>query len=121
MSLVCLAGAGAAVRLAAAITLVWTHSVQKTVWEEDWAAEPDGLRLVEMRIEGSGAGMEPPPDAVLKGGRYVARPDRLLTDPVVLRRSGATADYRVCVAGACRPMGDLLPSGADPVTLSRCD
>jgi len=38
----------------------------------------------------------------------------------VLRRSGATADWRVCMAGQCRPMGDLVPKGADPVVLTLC-
>jgi hypothetical protein len=39
----------------------------------------------------------------------------------VLRRSGATADWRVCIGGTCRPMGDYLPAEADPVRLTACD
>ncbi|WNJ91249.1 DUF1850 domain-containing protein [Bosea sp. 685] len=42
------------------ITLSWRHSVQKSVWEELWRNEPDGMRLIEARIQGSGAGMDPP-------------------------------------------------------------
>jgi hypothetical protein len=38
----------------------------------------------------------------------------------VMRRSGATADWQVCVRSICRPMGELLPAEADPVTLRRC-
>ncbi|MFG1423626.1 DUF1850 domain-containing protein [Roseixanthobacter liquoris] len=121
MSLVCLAGGGVTLRLAALITLAWTHSVQKTTWEEDWRATPAGLVLAEMRIEGSGAGMEPPEGAVLKDGRYVAHPALAPQKQIVMRRSGATADYRVCIDGACRPMGALLPESADPVTLSACE
>lgn len=121
MSLICLTAAGVTVRLAAAITLLWTHSVQKTSWEEDWQATPSGLVLSEMRIEGSGAGMEPPPDAVLRGGRYVSHPALVPLREVNLRRSGATADYSVCMDGRCRPMGDLLLSDADPVAMHTCE
>ncbi len=118
--LICLSGAGATVRLGTAITLLWTHSVQKTEWAEDWRASAEGLTLTEMRIEGSGAGMEPPPDAVLQGDRYVAHPKATPLPSLALRRSGATADYRICVEGRCTQMSDLLPAGADPVTLSVC-
>jgi hypothetical protein len=37
-----------------------------------------------------------------------------------LRRSGATADWQVCIAGTCKPMGDYVPPNADPVTLTTC-
>ena len=40
---------------------------------------------------------------------------------VVLRRSGATADWNICRNGKCQPMGELIPKDADPVTLSLCD
>ena len=33
---------------------------RRPVWEEDWRASPAGLELVEARVQGSGAGMEPP-------------------------------------------------------------
>ncbi|MFG1480259.1 DUF1850 domain-containing protein [Xanthobacter sp. V4C-4] len=117
----CLAGGGVVVRLAAVFTLAWTHSVQRTEWRETWRATPAGLELVEVRVEGSGAGMEPPDGAELRDGFYVAHP-RLPAQPeVLLRRSGATADWRVCVAGSCRPVGALLPEAADPVRLATCD
>jgi hypothetical protein len=45
------------------ITLRWRHSVQKTLWEEVWRDTPGGLRLIEARVEGSGAGMDPPDGA----------------------------------------------------------
>ncbi|WP_029004012.1 DUF1850 domain-containing protein [Azorhizobium doebereinerae] len=118
--LICLSGAGTTVKLALAFTLAWTHSVQKTSWEEDWLATPQGLVITEMRIEGSGAGMEPPEDAVRLDGRYVAHPHIAPLAEVVLRRSNATADYRICLDGTCRPMGELVPPDADPVTLTLC-
>lgn len=109
------------VRLAAVFTLAWTHSVQKSEWRETWRATPAGLVLDEVRVEGSGAGMEPPEGAVLRDGFYVAHPALPPQHDVLLRRSGATADWRVCVDGRCRPMGDLLPADADPVRLTTCE
>ena len=58
-----LAGSTIASLMAGAITLAWTHSVEKIVWEEDWRSTPAGLELVEARVRGSGAGMEPPQGA----------------------------------------------------------
>lgn len=113
--------AGQVVRLATVFTLAWTHSVQKSEWQEDWRATPAGLVLEEERLEGSGAGMEPPDGSVLKDGRYVAHPQRPPLREVLLRRSGATADWRVCMDGRCRPMGELVPADADPVRLTVCE
>jgi len=121
MSLICLSGGGVVVKLAAALTLSWTHSVEKVKWEEDWRAHPAGIAIVESRVKGSGAGMEPPPGAKLKNGVYSYRPHWVPMKEVVLRRSGATADWNVCIGGTCKPMGDYLPANADPVTLSLCE
>ena len=52
------------------ITLRWTHSIQKIVWEEDYRREGGALRLVEARVRGTGAGMEPPANAVLREGAW---------------------------------------------------
>ncbi|KQU52547.1 hypothetical protein ASG72_06340 [Bosea sp. Leaf344] len=117
----CLAAGALLVSLGASeITLSWRHSVQKTLWEEVWRAEPGGVRLVEARIQGSGAGMDPPPDAVLRDGFWRWTLRLPVQAEIVMRRSGATADWRVCSEGRCRPMGDYLPEAADPVTLRPC-
>lgn len=121
MAVACLLAGALTVRLATAITLAWTHSVQKSAWQEDWRATPAGLVLAEVRVEGSGAGMEPPDGAVLKGGFYVAHPALAPQRQVILRRSGATADWQVCIAGACHPMAELVPPDTDPVTLTTCE
>ncbi|MFG1193225.1 DUF1850 domain-containing protein [Xanthobacter flavus] len=121
MVFACLVSGATVVRLAAAITLAWTHSVQKSVWQEDWRATPAGLELTEVRVEGSGAGMEPPEGAVLKGRFYVAHPVLAPQREVILRRSGATADWQVCIPGTCRPMAEFVPPEADPVTLTTCE
>jgi hypothetical protein len=121
MTALCIAGIGKAVHLAAlAFTLAWTHTVQKTSWEEDWRIEPGRLVLVEARIEGSGAGMEPPPDAVLAGGRYVWHPTDVALPELVLRRAPEAGDWRICVAGACGDLGEIVGAAADPVRISPC-
>jgi hypothetical protein len=115
------AGTAVAPLMAGAITLAWTHSVEKILWEEDWRLGPAGLELVEARVRGSGAGMEPPPEARFVNGSWAWRPALPALREVVMRRSGATADYRVCVGGQCRSMEDLVPAGADPVVLRACE
>ena len=54
-------------------TLAWQHSVEKTRWEESYRIDGDRLRLTAARIQGLGAGMEPPRDAVLRGGWWTLR------------------------------------------------
>ena len=120
MSLCLAAGALVAALGSDEVTLGWRHSVQKTLWEEVWRETPKGLRVTEARVEGSGAGMDPPDSAKLIDGFWRWRPDLPPLSEVVLRRSGATADYRICIAGTCRAMSDYLPAEADPVTLERC-
>lgn len=117
----CLLAAGATVRLGTvAMTLAWTHSIEKTRWEEDFRATPAGVVLDEDRIQGTGAGMEPPPNARFDGRwwRYKSNPAPMKN--IVLRRSGATADWQVCIGGTCRQMADYVGKDADPVTLTTC-
>jgi hypothetical protein len=72
----CLASVGAVKTLSiAAFTLVWTHSSEKVDWQEDWRITPKGLELVQARVKGSGAGMEPPPEARLVDGGFQWRPN----------------------------------------------
>ncbi|ALA16654.1 MULTISPECIES: DUF1850 domain-containing protein [unclassified Chelatococcus] len=118
----CLAAAGLVVHLGtAALTLGWTHSVEKTVWEEDWRLTEQGLVIAEARVKGSGAGMDPAPDARLIDGFWRWTPSLPPQDMVVMRRSQAVADWYLCVEGACRPLERLVPQAADPVTLRACD
>ncbi len=64
---VCLALAQAVVAVLPtdAFTLLWTHSVERTEWREEWRIDDGRLRVVAATVAGSGAGMEPPPGAVL--------------------------------------------------------
>lgn len=104
-----------------AVTLAWTHSVEKTLWEEDWRDGPAGLELLEARVRGSGAGMEPPPGAVLVNGAFAWRPNLPALKEIVLRRSDATADWRLCLPGAaCRDLGAFILAETDPVVVKPC-
>ena len=116
-----LAGSTIAPLMAGAITLAWTHSVEKIVWEEDWRSGPAGLELVEARVRGSGAGMEPPPEARFANGVWAWSPNLPPQAQVVMRRSGATADWRICVSGQCRPMDAYVPAEADPIVMKVCE
>ena len=89
-------------------TLAWTHSVEKTEWQEDYVARDGGLALVEARIQGTGAGMEPPPDAILRDGWWHYVPDLPLLPELHLTLSPFTTDYRLCWDSRCRRLGDLL-------------
>lgn len=120
MTALCLAAGGEVVRVATvAFTLAWTHTIERSAWEEDWRVEPAALVLVEARVKGTGAGMEPPEAARFDGTWWRWSPG-LAVPAVTLRRAAEAGDWRLCVAGACRPFGDLLAADADPVTMSTC-
>ncbi len=109
-------------------TLAWTHSVEKVRWEEDYEvglsagvdAAPE-LFAVAARVRGSGAGMEPPPDAVLRNGWFEYRPQQRVHAALQLARSGFVPDYELCTAAAgCRPLSALLPSDGGVTRLTPC-
>ena len=113
MSLCIAAGAAALTLATQSFTLAWTHSVEKTEWREHWEVTAEGLDLTEARIKGSGAGMEPPADAVLKDGWYVYRPDVPPLAALRLAVSGATGEgWRLCADGDCTVLDDLLAGAA---------
>ena len=58
--------------------------------------------------------------AKLIDGFWRWKPDLTPLREVVMRRSGATADWRVCVERRCRTLDELLPADADPVTMKPC-
>lgn len=109
----------------ARFTLAWTHSIEKTRWEEDYRVRrgSDGaprLELTVARIRGSGAGMEPPPGSVLRGGWYSYAPAQQPSGPLRLTRSPHTADYDWCAQGRCQPLSDLLGSDGGVTLLWPC-
>lgn len=109
-----------------AFTIAWTHSIEKIRWEEDYTVRTDAqgapvLIAGHARILGSGAGMEPPPDAVLHAdGWYEYQPH---TEPLhILRmaRSPYTADYDWCVKGRCEPMRAIMPTDGGFTLMRPC-
>jgi hypothetical protein len=103
----CIATGGAVLALAVqGFTLSWTHSVEKTFWVERWEISADGLRPVEARIRGSGAGMDPPEGAVLVDGIWSYTPHLPWQREVFLAASGATGGgWLLCAEGTCRTLG----------------
>jgi hypothetical protein len=94
---------------APAFTLAWTHSIEKTRWEEDWRIAGDRLEIVEARIRGAGAGMEPPAGAVLRAGVWHYRPPLAAQSQLLLAHSPHVAGYELCRDARCEPLAGLLP------------
>lgn len=104
-------------------TLAWVHSIEKVRWEEDYEVLGPPARLIATaaRIRGSAAGMEPPPDAVLRGGWFHYTPRDRSPRMLPLTRSEFTADFELCVQGGCQPMGHWLPSDGGVTELKACE
>jgi len=102
-----------------AFTLRWQHTIEKTLWEEDYLIAGDWMLLTRARIRGSGAGMEPPADSVLEGASWSYRPADRWRRSIELARSEFGRDYELCVGTACTPMNHLI-AGHGPTTLQPC-
>lgn len=104
-----------------AVTLSWTHSVERTSWEEDYTASTEGLLLTEARIEAIGAGMEPPASAIREGRWWRYRPSLPPLPSIDLANSAFMGGYSICWDADCRRLGSMVP-GNEPVAIkaSRC-
>lgn len=103
----CIAAATGITKIAAvAFTLAWTHSVEKTRWEEEWIVTNGALQIIEARVEGSGAGMEPGAQARFDGRFWRWRPQ---TPPLkklrLTQTAGNSEGWMLCANGACRTIG----------------
>jgi hypothetical protein len=94
-------------------TVAWMHSVEKIPWEEDYRIERGRIVPVVARIQGAGAGMDFPDDAVWKGGYWEYRPHLPPLERLRLTRSRFTSDYQLCWDGQCRTFTDLLGPASD--------
>lgn len=100
---------------ASSFTLAWTHSIEKVRWEEDYRIVGTRLEATEARVQGSAAGMEPPPGARLEKGWWHYAPAQRWLDALRLTRSPYAADYELCIDGRCRSLAEIAPQ-ADGVT-----
>jgi hypothetical protein len=101
-------------------TLRWKHTVEKVLWEEDYVVAGEWLYLSGARVQGSGAGMEPPPGSVRVGPAWHYRPAERWYREVNLARSAFGQDYELCVDGDCKPMSLWAPAPLAPTRLSAC-
>ena len=112
--LLCLAAGGVSAALAVGrFTLSWEHSIEKVEWRESWVVSAAGLVPVEAQVRGTGAGMEPPPEARLKDGWFVWRPTLPVQQQLVYPDSAFTKPMLLCPEGvSCRPLRSFLPKAA---------
>lgn len=115
----CVTAGGKAMTIAATVfSLSWTHSVEKTEWLENWRVTPLGLALVEARVKGSGAGMDPGEGARLEDGWWIWSPDMSVVPELVLAASGATVSgWKLCHPKGCVELG---VEAGEPVRLKSC-
>jgi hypothetical protein len=118
--MICIIEAGRMLTIAAtAFTLSWMHSVERVQWQEDWHLTPLGLHLAEARIQGSGAGMEPPERARLESGSWIYRPQLPPQTELFLASSGATVSgWKLCSTAGCVELG---ADPAEPVRIAACE
>ena len=118
----CIVTAAKTVKLAiAAFTLSWTHSVEKTPWEEDWIVTPDSLVAVEARITSLGAGMEMPDHAIFDGHSWRWKPRLPPLPRLDLRKSDVISEgWKLCAGAECRFLGGH-EEPSDIVSLQPCE
>jgi hypothetical protein len=117
MSLCILAAGKTTILAVSAFTLAWTHSVEKTSWTEHWQVTSAGLVVTQARVEGSGAGMDPPDGSRFDGSGWIYEPHAPPQQRVVLGDSGAAGAWHLCADGACLDLGG---NGGDPIVLEAC-
>ncbi len=117
---ICIATIGGITKLAAtSFILSWTHSVEKIPWQEYWTVTPHGLVITEARVKGSGAGMDPPDDAVLKDGWYIYHPYIPPRKEIILAASGkTTGGWNLCAGAECIQLGE---KSERPIHISLCE
>jgi hypothetical protein len=119
MNGLCLTAGGKTIAIAIeAFSLLWTHSVERTEWREEWRIEGERLVIESAFIQGSGAGMEPPAGAIPVKGGWSYHPKKEPLESLDLSRSEFSPDYQICWKNACRSISEILPLG--PTKLFSC-
>lgn len=106
MTSACLLMGATVLQLATPVfTLSWAHSVERVEWRETWEVGEERLTLRDSAVKGSGAGMEPGPDAQLENGWWVS-PGGLSVERLALAASGATGGgWTLCSGQTCHLLG----------------
>jgi hypothetical protein len=108
------AGTVSAMLAVQSFTLSWVHSIEKIQWQEDWRVDARELVIDEARIRGTGAGMEPPDNAVLKDGIWRYQPAVTRHQVLRLTHSPYAQGYEICTTlkdqFRCQPLVNLLPA-----------
>jgi hypothetical protein len=112
-------GMGAHVFPDNAFTLSWLHTVEKVPWEEDYSVRNGALVMKEARIKRSGAGMEPPADAIWSYGWWHFRPALPPLESLSLANSSFAAGYTICVRSGCVPLERFAPRGQVATLVAR--
>ena len=105
--MLCIASAGHLLALAATtFTLSWTHSVEHTRWRETWRLADDHLQLTEAMVEGPGAGIVIPDNAVMTPTGWLYHPTLPLQPRLLLAASGMTpSGWTLCASDECHELG----------------
>ena len=124
-----IAGKSAACLAGLLFSLSWTHSIEKTQWIEHWQVQDEQLVLRETFVKGSGAGIDPAPNAVLDNGWYRWKPVQPLIVPSIsLANSELTPDnWNLCAldavtreTGECIDFAKFEDKGVQSFTIKPC-
>ncbi|WP_099867771.1 DUF1850 domain-containing protein [Pararhizobium haloflavum] len=119
--MLCLDASGRTVALAIeAFTLIWSHSVEKTEWREDWRVGEKGLSIVQASVEGTGAGMEIPEGARREGNAWVYVPDMAPLEEVRFADAGLGSDWTICWNEQCHRMNSVIPTKGSGLVMRAC-
>ena len=103
MSLCILSGAKLTTVAASLFTLSWTHSVEKIEWHEKWGLMNSHLKMIEARMQGSGAGMDPPEGSIFSDGWWIYSPKEFKIKELLLSTSNTQIEnWKICYNGTCK-------------------
>jgi hypothetical protein len=123
-----IAGKSAACIAGLLFSLSWTHSIEKTQWIEHWQVDGGQLVLRETFVKGSGAGIDPAPNAVLENGWYRWKPLQPVTlESLSLANSELTPDnWMLCAldsvtqqTGECLDFAKFEDLGVESFTIKQ--